>query len=399
MREHLPEPVRRVAREARRRAKIAARWRHKPDPMPTCPPPRPDARARLLIGPANFAGQGWEWARAIDALLPDASAVNLMVQRDRLQFQADYVVTPEDFRNPWWQRQQTRDVTRGFTHVLSEAAKPVLGTRYANDVSGDAKVLPRKGIRMAFVAHGSDARLPSRHAELYPYSPFRDADDWEVVPVLERNAARFIRIYEEQHAAGRPVFCTTPDLLDDLPFATLLPVVVEVDRWTTDAPVMERERPRVLHAPAVGRIKGSEIVEPVLHRLHDEGVIEYVRLKDIAPEDMPAHVAGCDMVLDQLSLGIYGAISVEALAARRIVLSHVHDRNRARLPEDPPIVEIRPDTLEDVVRGLVADRAAARAVAERGPAYARAWHDGRYAVSLLAPWLGVDVPEAVLSRG
>jgi hypothetical protein len=392
MREHLPPPVRAAARGARRRAKIAARWLHKPDPMPVAPTP-PATSVRLLIGPANFAGQGWEWARAVERNLDDVGATAFMLGRDRLAFQADWVVAPEAWVNPWWQRQQTRDVLDGWTHVLSEALKPVLGTRYGNDVTGEAKRMRRRGISVGLVAHGSDARLPSRHAAIYEWSPFRDAEDWDVVPRLEERVARHQMLYAAHHERGGAVFVTTPDLLDDLPFAQWLPVVIEPDDWHTDAPLLERDRPRVLHVPSNPRMKGTTLVDPVLEALDAEGVIEYVRVEGIDPHEMPARIADVDLVLDQVALGAYGAMAVQALAAGRVVLAHVPARNRARLPEDPPIVEVTPDTLEAQVRRLVGHRDEARAMAARGPAYVDAWHDGRHAATVLAPWLGVPSPD------
>jgi hypothetical protein len=188
------------------------------------------------------------------------------------------------------------------------------------------------------------------------------------------------------------VFATTPDLLDDLPYARWLPVVIHPDRWRTDAPVLARDRPRLLHIPTSARLKGTPLVEPVLLALHDEGLIEYVRVEGVAPEEMPAHVADVDIVLDQVVLGAYGAMAVQAMAAGRVVLAHVTAQNRARLPEDPPIVEVDPDSFETVLRGLLERRDEARAAAARGPAYADSWHDGRYAAAVLAPWLGVAAP-------
>jgi hypothetical protein len=396
MREHLPEPVRTAARGARRRVRLARRWLHRPDPMPVAPDPGA-TRVRLLIGPANFAGQGYEWARAVERAYPDVTATAFMLGRDRLAFPADWVVEPAIWGNPWWQRQQTTDVLGGWTHVLAEAVKPVLGTRYGNDVSGEAKRMRRRGVSLGLVAHGSDARLPSRHAASYDWSPFRDADDWEVLPKLEERVARHLKIYADHHERGGAVFVTTPDLLDDLPYATWLPVVIEVDRWRTEAPLLERERPRLLHVPSNPRMKGTALVEPTLHRLHDEGVIEYVPLEAVEPHEMPAHIADVDLVLDQVALGAYGAMAVQAMAAGRVTLVHLDPRNLARLPQAPPVADVTPDTLEDVVRGLVADRDAARALAARGAAYADTWHDGRHSAAVLAPWLGVGapVPEAV----
>lgn len=387
MREHLPEPVRAAARGARRRVRRARRWLDRPDPMPVAPSPGTTS-IRLLIGPANFAGQGYEWARAVETSLDDVTATAFMLGRDRLAFPADWVVDPKTWNNPWWQRQQTTDVLEGWTHVLSEAVKPVLGTRFGNDVSGEAKKMRRRGVSLALVAHGSDVRSPARHAASYEWSPFKDADDWDVLPKLQERVERHARIYADHHARGGVVFATTPDLLDDLPFAQWLPVVVEPQQWRTDAPLLERERPRVLHVPSNPRMKGTALVEPVLHRLHDEGVIEYVPLEGVEPHEMPARIADVDLVLDQVALGAYGAMAVQAMAAGRLVLVHVDPRNRARLPEDPPVADVTPDTLEEVLRGVLADRDAARAVAARGTAYADRWHDGRHSAAVLAPWLG-----------
>ena len=95
VRRHLPEPVDRVLRQARRR------WWRICDRVapPTSQPTRPAVRAtpvRLLIGPANFAGQAWEWSRAVERELPSVSATAMSVRRAGLEFASDYAVPMTD---------------------------------------------------------------------------------------------------------------------------------------------------------------------------------------------------------------------------------------------------------------------------------------------------------------
>ena len=70
-RDSLPVPVRSALRRAHRA--LPVRIRRALQYPPVAPvigeelPPRPpvrQAKVRLLVGPANFAGQGWQWARA-----------------------------------------------------------------------------------------------------------------------------------------------------------------------------------------------------------------------------------------------------------------------------------------------------------------------------------------------
>lgn len=101
------------------------------------------------------------------------------------------------------------------------------------------------GVKVALLAHGSEVRDPALHRKRNPYSLFLDAPEGyeeKLAAIAERNR----RIARE---SGLPVFVTTPDLLLDLPTAIWAPLVVDVDAWACDRPVMERERPVVLHAP------------------------------------------------------------------------------------------------------------------------------------------------------
>lgn len=340
------------------------------------PTPAPPGHPRVLVGPANYAGQGSEWARALEREVEGFGARSLAVAVPGAHtFPADTVVPFPVYRHSRrWQEAERAAVLTGFDHVLLESLRPLFGGLYPG-VADEMRVLREAGLSIAIMAHGTDFRSPARHLAAHRWSPFSDDPR---APRLQRIAdanAALVRV------SGAPVFVSTPDLLDDLPEATWCPVVVDVERWRSDAaPLSAGRTPVVAHIPSAARAKGTQLVEPALRRLHDRGVIEYRRLEGISSGAMPDAIAAADIVLDQFRVGSYGVAACEAMAAQRVVLGHVaphvRERVRAETGLDLPVVEADPDSLESVLERVVGDPEAAARTALDGLAFVQAVHSG-----------------------
>ncbi len=343
------------------------------------PPPEPgDRDVRLMIAPANYAGQGYRWARAVEEN-PDVAAMNMVYSSiNPFGYPADNPVPGRiAAHSRRWQRAQYRALVERFTHLLIEAEMRPLGSALGGEVLAQAQALEARGLKIAMLCHGSDIRLPSRHAAADVWSPFHD-DEWVPVASLETIVRGNLKVLED---LGAPVFVSTPGLLPDVPRAHLLPVVIAPDDWVQETAVLERSRPVVVHAPSNPHVKGTAQIVPMLERLHDEGVLEYRSVSGVKHEEMPAVFGAADVVLDQFRLGDYGVAACEAMAAGRLVVSHVLPEAReaveAETGEELPIVQSTIGDLEDVLRDVVARRDHYRAQAARGPAFVRAVHDGR----------------------
>lgn len=346
-----------------------------------------DAPVRLLVAPANYAGQGHAWARSADRLDGIAAANLEVTQSGGHSFPADSRVGTDVF--VWsrrWARSQAEAVA-ALTHVLVEAERPVLGRACGLDVRREARWLDARGVSRAYASHGSDLRLPSRHADLDRWSPFRDPE-WDLVPALEEAARRNAAFLAEE---GRPVFVSTPELVLDVPDAQWLPVVVDPAQWATATPPLSGPRPVVFHAPTNARSKGTLLIAPALESLDAQGVIAYRPASGIRSREMPDLVKGADIVLDQFRVGSYGVAACEAMAAGRIVVGHISEQVReaattaAGMPL--PIVEADPDSFQDVMRDIVADPDRYRALAATGPDFVAKVHDGTYSGRVLETFL------------
>ncbi|WBQ05017.1 glycosyltransferase [Kribbella sp. CA-293567] len=383
LRDHLPTPIARTAGAVRRRLKGL---RYSYAQLPTFPQ-MADTPVRLFVGPTNSAGQGYAWARAADTVEGVSATAFSVHRKGQFQFRDDYGVPLTWFGQPRWQRAQEQHVLGSYTHVLMESLRPIFGARGLKDGSTELTRLKEAGIKPALLFHGSDIRLPSRHAGRERWSPFTPGDP--LTDRLEVQAARFAELVE---AADVPVFVSTVDLLDDVPGAQWLPVAIDPAPWAQAArPLFSTDLPVVVHVPSSAQLKGSDRIDEVLTELAGRGLVEYRRISGVTHSEMPAVIGAADIVVDQLRIGLYGVAAVEALAAGRLCVSYVgsavRDRVRSLTGREVPIVEADPDSLGSVLTDLLSDRTAAAEQAAAGPAFVAELHDGRRSAHALTDWL------------
>lgn len=345
---------------------------------------------RVLIGPANSAGQGFAWARALEDARPGtlATSMKFVDTENRFAHRVDQaVLSGYGAHSRAWQRTQLKALAE-YRAVFVESAEPLLGGMFGHDSLRQIEAVRSAGPAMGLVFHGSDLRDPDAHMASEPGSYFSLHPDFsETMRVRTRRSRQIIA------ETGLPVWVSTPDLLIDAPGAEWLPIVVVPEHWATDTiPFAHGGVPRVVHAPSNSNLKGTDLIDEPLQRLHDAGRIEYRRIEGVSHASMRQITREADLVLDQFRTGSYGVAACEALAAGRVVVSHISSLTRSVIRDrsglDLPILESDGLDIEGVLETLLADRESAGVrAAESGPAFVRSLHDGRASGRALAAWL------------
>jgi glycosyltransferase involved in cell wall biosynthesis len=261
----------------------------------------------------------------------------------------------------------------GFRHALVRAYARALWLR-------DLPVWRRAGKRVAMTFYGDDVRpvalslarnphthlaIPALRAELEP----RDAAKRALVAALERH--------------GVAMFATNPDLLAAVPAARFL-AYGHVD------PAGHQPRPpraagplRLLHMPTNRAVKGSDLFIAAVERLRAEGLAaELTLVEGRSNAEALAILAEHDVLLDQLRVGWFGGVAVEAMAMGKPVVCYLNPADEALAPAEYraalPLIRADPTDVEAVLRRLLGmPREALREQGLAARRFVEAWHDPR----------------------
>lgn len=349
-------------------------------------------KRRLAIGPANHAGQAFEWCRSVRTELGVRAAAfgrtDFGLRRgSRFKFPLDLALPHHRVLPGSVDRLVMSRFLRSFSHVaLDGFLSPIGPPRSPDGLRRAIDELRNAGQHVALIAHGSDVRDPARHLAEIAGSYFGAAPK-EWVATLEQTAARNRELASQFDVVK---LVSTPDLLIDLPDAHWLPVAADLARWRTIREIGSSGRIKVLHMPSrrVPPIKGTAVIDPVLRKFHEKGRIEY-----ICPEVQVPHAAmvelvrQADVVVDQIGTGFYGVASAEAMAAGRLVVGDLSGQVRSAVPDVIPILDAPPDAFEDVMAGLVCSREEWLPLASAGRIFAERWHSGAASARVLNEFL------------
>ncbi len=254
----------------------------------------------------------------------------------------------------------------------------------------DLPLLARRGKRLAMTFYGDEARLESVARARNPHSHLGLPEVALPLAGREEEQRRMIA----RAARWCPIlYATNPDLLAVLPPRARLLPYSNVDMSVPPVPWPKTGGLKLLHMPTHRAIKGSDLIAAAVARLAAQGLdISLTQVENADNAQARAAIAGCHVLVDQLRVGWYGGVAVEAMAQGRGVVAYLHEGDLALAPPDLvaelPIVRAAPDSIEatlaDLARRPPADLAALGA---RARAFAEGWHDpARVAALTLADY-------------
>lgn len=188
------------------------------------------------------------------------------------------------------------------------------------------------------------------------------------------------------------LWALNPDLLHFLPpeKSSFLPYAAVPNLTAETRPVGRRRSLIVVHAPTERVAKGTahvlRAVESIRRRDPKAIVLRLVEGKSHA--EALALYADADLVVDQVLIGWYGVLAVEAMQLGKPVLARISEADLGFVPAAmaadlrEAIVAADPGNLEETLARCVEDRAflARRAAACRE--YVARWHDASYVAGL-----------------
>ena len=260
-----------------------------------------------------------------------------------------------------------RRALRAYDVFHFNFGQTLLGIRQLGLVVDELRLLKRLGKTVVVTYQGCDVRpkaaCPCRRAHCYAEDRYR------------RPAAERMLRFADQ------VFYLNPDLRRWLPGAEFCAYAsVDPQRVLEVAPPPAEEELVVLHAPTDRDVKGTRHVVEAVERLRAEGVPARLDLvQGVTHAEVLERCAAAHVVVDQLLLGWYGGLAVEAMALGRPVVANIRDDEPGDNPfgAELPIVRTGPPTLADDLRALLEDAAGRERIGAEGRRFVEKHHDPR----------------------
>lgn len=218
------------------------------------------------------------------------------------------------------------------------------------------------------VLHGTDARIKN----------------------LSNNLSRLL-------ASGysKKIFVSTPDLLEFFPAAELIerPVFIpeNILQKAKARTVSSLDPIKIAHFPSNRAVKGTATIIKAIEQLRDENLhVEFRIYEGLPHTEVLNEMANADIVIDWINrdFGIYGMVSIEAMAMGKPAVSYINYDFFRNYPGRIPIISPESDNAESLAASLreliVGGREIWSSLGENGKAFVEKVHNPvKQAISLL----------------
>lgn len=233
------------------------------------------------------------------------------------------------------------------------------GSSFASPATGlplniDLMLLRLLGVKIVWHCRGTDSRLETEFRRAHPHQELYD-------PATFRGFAK-PDAYRRERVLLRESICDHMLVVDEemrsyIPDGEIVRRAIDLEAWPEVGPDGDRPgRVVIVHAPSREIYKGTEPLEAAIERLVAEGLpIEYRRVTGVPNDEAREIYKTADIVVDQLMIGWYGVLAVEAMALGKPVVAFIRP-DLERHASDLPIVNAGIDDIEQRLRELVTDR-------------------------------------------
>ena len=178
-----------------------------------------------------------------------------------------------------------------------------------------------------------------------------------------------------RHYAGA-VLVSTPDLLAWSPRARWMPNPIDLKKYPYIGVEDQERKLRILHAPSVPKVKGTEYVVKAVEELKAEGYeIELDLVKNMPHQEAMEHYKQADIVVDQLLVGWYGVFAIECMALGKPVCVYIQEGLKSYLPKASPLLATSVQDIKEDLRRLIEDADLRRAISQEARRFVESNHD------------------------
>ncbi|MFZ3101268.1 MAG: glycosyltransferase [Desulfitobacteriaceae bacterium] len=326
---------------------------------------------RVLQGTMEIANQMNTLTAALNKQGISAQAVNY--HKSYLGYNSGQDVSFEDCRT----EEELIIKSKMFAaEALSEY--DIFHFHFGTSLTWDHSDLPLlKSLEKKAVMHywGSDVRRLSVARQHNPYVRVKNNNESQIVKEIENISAHI----SDCIVADQELYLYVKDLFPRVHF---LPQAIDLVKYEIKEQFSKR-RPLLVHAPTSPEIKGTKHILKAIDILHQEYEFDFQLIQGLSHEQAQITYQQADLIIDQILVGSYGLLAVEAMAMGKPVVCWISEFMRNKYPAGLPIIVANPDTITDVLRYWLKNQDMLAERGRQGRKYTEIHHDADIVVEKL----------------
>lgn len=213
----------------------------------------------------------------------------------------------------------------------------------------DARIFHIFGKKLAITFQGSDGRLSKYHKDNYEFSHYNVLEENIEVDEFKRIKISLVDKYIDH------IYVVNPDLLNNFPPRSRFTPYTSLDLKDCIYRESSSSIKKIIHCPSNLDVKGTKYVLKAIDRLRSEGYkFEFELVTNIPREEMPKKLETASLLIDQLLVGWYGGVAVEAMSLSVPVMANIQEEDLKFVSEsfkkDFAIINVKPDTLYEKLK-------------------------------------------------
>jgi len=241
--------------------------------------------------------------------------------------------------------------------------------------SRDIKLLKKLGKKVSVIFAGCDVRVPDIVMK-YRWNPCRDCPETYQALVSCKFPDKYQRlkgIKQNYDIIFSPDECS--GYFNDKYYSYYFPVKdIGGSKLVHSETKLNEGIIRIIHAPSNEDYKGSKYIYAAIESLKKTYQVEFITLQNLTKEELIAEILKCDLLIDQMLVGFYGILSVEAMLLQKPVVCYIRDDIYCKIESDCPIYNANPDNLEIVLDNILQNPSQLISRGEHSRSYAIRYH-------------------------
>lgn len=210
--------------------------------------------------------------------------------------------------------------------------------------------LKERGKKIFFHFRGQEIRTAAGFAAATPFHYVTHPESGKLFKKMPDESK--IAALEFITAVADGIFVTDPELQTYVPGSLVVPRVLHAQEWR-NVGLPNNETPLVVHAPSRRGVKGTDSILGAVDQLKDKLHFEFRLIEGLPHEEAIALYANADLVIDQLRIGWYGVLAVEAMALGKPTIAYIREDLWRRYGSTLPIINANPDTIASVLEAAL----------------------------------------------